>query len=121
MDFLLTDDLDLKVENNIIGTQLNGETTLLQAFFSDARVQEKRGYWLGLPLSEMWQFDQKRLTQETVNDLNETAREVAKELVEVVKLYDRIETDAFIDDGILTLRVQAFNKKDIIIDRKFAI
>lgn len=121
MDFKLTDNLDLALENNEYTVQEDGETTLIQAFFTDARVQKLRGYWLDIPTSDIWQYDQKRLTQETANDLNETAREIAEELVENVGLYDRIETSAFIDDMILTLHIKAYNDKNIMIDRKFAI
>ena len=77
MDFALTDNLDLLVEDSEIGTQIDGETTLVQAFFTDARVKEQRGYWLDIQMSDVWQYDQKRLTQETANNLNETAKEIA--------------------------------------------
>lgn len=121
MDFGLTSNLDILVEDSTIQQQENGETTLIQAFFSDARVSEQRGYWLELPLSDVWQYDQKRLTQETANDLNETAKEIAKELVENVKLYERIDTSTSIDGGVLTLQIQAYDKKNLVVDRKFAI
>lgn len=121
MDFKLTDDLDLLVEDNIYQEQEDGETTLIQAFFTDERVNGRRGYWLDIQQSDIWQYDQARLTQETANNLNETAREIANDLVDNVGLYDRIETKTFIDDGILTLQIKAYNNKILEIDRKFAI
>ncbi len=120
MDFSLENNLDLKIVDGAIAEQENGETTMLQAFFSDARVKEQRGYWLDLPLSEIWQYDQSRLTNETANNLNETAKEIAKELV-ATGLYNRIETNATINSGILTLHIMCYDTRNIIIDRKFAI
>jgi phage gp46-like protein len=120
MDIGLEDNLDLLVVDNVLQGQENGETTLIQAFFSDARVNKQRGYWLDLPLSDIWQYDQSRLTNETANNLNETAKEIAKEMV-AIGLYDRIETSTSVDDGILTLLIQAYDKKNLIVNRKFAI
>jgi len=120
MDIKLKDNLDFFIEDNTIAVQENGETTLMQAFFSDARVNEQRGYWLDIPLSDVWQYDQKRLTNETANDLNETAKEIAKELV-TIGLYDRIETNVTIDKGVLTLHIMCYDGKNLVINRKFAI
>lgn len=120
MDIALTDNLDLLIVDGEIAQQENGETTMLQAFFSDARIQKQRGYWLELPLSDIWQYDQSRLTNEVANNLNETAKEVAKELVDV-GLYDRIETSTTINDGILTLRIMCYDTRNLVVDRKFAI
>lgn len=121
MDFKLTDDLDLFLEDNEITIQENGETTLIQAFFTDARIQNIKGYWLDIPTSEIWRYDQSRLTQETANNLNESSREIAKELVEDVKLYDRIETETFIDGADLILQIKAFDDKNIVVNRQFKI
>ena len=120
MDFKLTDNLDIFVDDNEVQKQADNETTMLQAFFSDAMVNGERGYWLDVPLSEMWQFEQKRLTTNTVNDLNETAKEVAKKLVSL-GVYDRIETNAFVLDNVLTLNIKAYDKKNLVFDRKFAV
>ena len=120
MDIGLENNLDLLVVDNVLQGQENGEATLIQAFFSDARVNKQRGYWLDLPLSDIWQYDQSRLTNETANNLNETAKEIAKEMV-AIGLYDRIETSTSVDDGILTLLIQTYDKKNLIVNRKFAI
>lgn len=120
MDIGLKDNLDFLIIDNMIQEQEDGETTLIQAFFSDARIKEQRGYWLDIPLSDIWQYDQSRLTSETANNLNETAKEIAKEMVDI-GLYTRIETSTSINDGILTLSIQAYDKKNIVVDRKFAI
>ena len=120
MDIALEDNLDFLIVDGVIAEQENGETTMIQAFFSDARIKEQRGYWLELPLSDVWKYDQGRLTNETANNLNETAREIAKELV-AIGLYNRIETDVTIDSGILTLHIMCYDTRNIIVDRKFAI
>ena len=121
MDIGLTDELDfLVVDGEIVGQEEN-ETTLLQAFFTDARVDNKKGYWLAIPKSDLWVYDQSRLTQETANKLNQSARAVAKELVEVVKIYDRIDTLTFIDGSSMILNIKAYNKNNIEINRNFKI
>ena len=120
MDFGLTDDLDLQVEDGIIGEQEDGETTLLTAFFTDARVSEQRGYWIDIKSSEIWTYDQSRLTDEVARNLRETAKQIADELVDE-SVYTKIDTDAYISDGLLTLSVQCYDKKEIVVDRKFAV
>lgn len=120
MDFLLDDKLDLKLEDGTIGTQQDGETTLITAFFTDARVNEQRGYWLEVQSSEIWTYDQSRLTNEVARELRETAQQIADNLVEQ-GLYNRIETDAYASDGVMTLEIRCYDKKQIIVNRKFAI
>lgn len=120
MDFKLDDNLDLNVTDGIYTEQQDGETTMLQAFFTDTRINGLRGYWLEIQSSEIWKHEQSRLTDETARDLNETAKEVAKELVEI-KLYEKITTETFIDDGVLTLQIKCYNDKKITFDRKFVI
>ena len=121
MDLGITDNLDLLAIDKEYKPQTNGETTLLQAFFSDARVGNQRGYWLDDVLtSDIWQYDQKRLTDDTINDLNETAKKIAKELVNI-GLYDKIDTKVFSNDNVVTLHLTAYNQNQIVFDRKFAI
>lgn len=120
IDFKLTDSLDLDVSDGVYTVQEDGETTMLQAFFTDARISGKRGYWLDIQKSEVWRYDQARLINETAVDLNATAKEVAQELV-VSGLYTRIETNTFISDGAITLQIQCYNKNNIVVDRKFVI
>lgn len=120
MDFLLSDNLDLKVEDGIIGEQADGETTLLTAFFTDKRVNEQRGYWIDIKSSEIWTYDQSRLTDEMARNLRETAKQIADDLVDE-SLYTKIDTDAYISDGLMTLHIMCYDKKQIVVDRKFAI
>ena len=120
MDLLLSDNLDLGVENGTYGEQQDGETTLLQAFFTDARVNNQRGYWLEIKASEVWQYNQSRLTQEVADNLAETAKEIADTLVNE-GLYDRIETRVFMDSGAMTLQLKCYDKKNIVVNRKFVI
>ena len=120
MDFLLTEDLDLKVVNGIMEEQEDGETTLLTAFFTDKRVNEQRGYWIDIKASEIWTYDQSRLTDEVARNLRETAKQIADELVDD-SVYTKIDTDAYISDGLLTLSVQCYDRKEIVVNRIFAV
>lgn len=120
MDIALTDKLDFLIEDNTIAEQANGETTMIQAFFSDARVKGQRGYWLDIQLSEIWKYDQSRLTDEVARELRETSKEIADSLVEQ-GLYNRIETDAYVDSGVMTLEIRCYDNKQLVANKKFAI
>ena len=121
VDLLLTSNLDLRVVDNTIGLQADGETTLLSAMFTDARVGDKRGYWIeDIQASEFWTFSQRRAVEEEANEMRETAKALSEDL-EQSGLYDRIDTDAFIRDDILTLEVKAYDNNQIKLDRIFAI
>lgn len=120
MDFGLEDNLDLSLENGEYVVQENGEATTINAFFTDARVNEERGYWLDIISSELWTYEQSRLTNKTALELTETAREIAKKLVEE-ELYTRVETEAYVSDSVMTLDIKCYNKSLVVVDRKFAI
>ena len=120
MDFLLDEGLDLALNDNVIDVQQDGETTLIAAFFTDARVNNQRGYWFEVQASEIWRYEQARLTNEVASELNETAKEIAKSLVEQ-GLYTKIATDAYVSSGVMTLQVTCYDKKQIVVNRKFAI
>lgn len=120
MDFGLEDNLDLKLENGEFVIQKNGEATTINAFFTDARVNEQRGYWLDIMSSEVWTYEQSRLTDNVARELTETAREIAKKLVEE-ELYTRVETEAYVSDSVMTLDIKCYNKSLVVVDRKFAI
>lgn len=120
MDFLLDSELDLMVEGNELGLQKDEETTLITAFFTDARMNKQRGYWLNIQSSEIWQYEQSRLTNETARDLRETAKTIADKLVDD-GLYNRIEADAYIKDGIMTLEINCYDTKQLVFNKKFAV
>jgi len=120
MDFLLDSELDLMVEGNELGLQKDEETTLITAFFTDARIDNQRGYWLDIRSSEIWKYDQSRLTNETARDLRETAKAIADKLVDD-GLYNRIEVDAYVKDGIMTLEINCYDTKQLVFSRKFAV
>lgn len=121
MDFKLTNDLDIDISNNEVQNQEDGETTMLQAFFTDKRIGGQRGYWIDDVLSSgLWEYDQKRLTNDVLNELNEEARDIANQLVEK-KLYSKISTNVSISNGVPTLHIIAYDKKNEMINRKFAL
>ena len=119
-DFALEDNLDIKMVEGEIVSQENGETTVINAFFTDSRVGEVRGYWLDVKSSEVWTYDQSRLTSDIANELTESAKEIAKELVDD-GLYERIDAVASVSDTVMTLHIKCYDVKGIVVDRKFAI
>jgi phage gp46-like protein len=120
MDFGLEDNLDMQVVDDEYVSQQNGEATLINAFFTDARVNEKRGYWLDIMASDIWTYEQSRLTNQIATELTDTAKEIADDLVKD-GLYRRIDVEAYITDMIMTLDVKCYDDKGIVVDRKFAI
>lgn len=123
MDFALMSDLDLKVgEDGVYQLQSNGETTVINAFFTDARYNGQRGYWIDdVESSELWRYEQARLTSEDAIEVKETAREVSDRMVKS-GLFTRVDVDTFITDNIfMTLLLRCYNKNDIVIQRKFTI
>jgi len=120
MDFLLDDKLDLMLDGNELSVQKDEETTLMTAFFTDARMSKQRGYWLNIQSSEIWQYDQSRLTNETARELRETAKTISDKLVDY-GLYNRIEADAYVKDGIMTLEINCYDTKQLVFNKKFAV
>ena len=120
IDFALEDNLDIRMIEGEIISQKNGETTLINAFFTDKRVSNIRGYWLDVKCSELWTYDQARLTLSVANELTESAKEIAKELVDD-GLYERIDVVASVSNAVMTLHIKCYDIKGILVDRKFAI
>ena len=120
IDLALQDNLDIKMIDGEVVLQENGETTLINAFFTDSRVNGLRGYWLDVRCSELWTYEQSRLTENIANELTESAKEIAKELVED-GLYQRIDVVASITDAVMTLHIKCYDVKGIVVNRKFAI
>ena len=121
MDFLVEDNLDLRVSDTgeYLSTEA-GDTTLITAFFSDIRVRGKRGYYLPILSSDLWLYEQARISNRTVSDMTESARATSGKLVEM-GLYDDIEAAATIDDDIITLTIKCYNDQKLVVERKFVI
>lgn len=120
MDFRLTDKLDLDFQDGVIQNEDNGETTLLTAFFTDKRIKKQRGYWLDVKSSEIWKYEQSRLTREIARELEESAKEIAKEL-ELDGVYDKIDVSAYVDGSVMTLELNCYTSNQLVYNRKFAI
>jgi phage gp46-like protein len=120
-DIKLTEDLDFFAKDGVIIPQENGESTLIQALFSDDRVNNQRGYWGNdIILSELWQYDQSRINQDTANEIREDVQNVCNKLVKN-KIYDKINTQVTQNDTSFTIRITAYNKNMIVLDRKFRV
>ena len=120
LDFALTADLDLDIENLEIQNQKSIETTVMTAFFSDARISNKRGYWSDLILSELWKYDQSRLTPQVTLDLEQDAKEVGNKLVSE-GVCDDVEVSAYIESGRIFLNVKCFTNDNLILEKNFNI
>ena len=123
MDFALTSDLDLRFnQDGEYELQDNGETTVISSFFTDARLNGQRGYWEdSVNSSELWRYEQARLSSEVATEVKETARDVADRLVKQ-GVFSKIDVDTSITDYMfMTLRLRCYNKKGIVVDRKFTI
>ncbi len=95
MDFNLTENLDLAVENGIIDyvDDSNNEITLLTALHTDAVVDNERGYWLTDVLgSSLWIYDQSRIDENISSDISNTFRNILNEFVEL-ELYSSFELE----------------------------
>lgn len=123
MDFKLSNDLDLVFdENGAYSLQENGETSLITAFFTDARVNEQRGYWVDeVVASELWRYDQSRVTNETILEIKEIAKSVSDKIIKE-SLFSRVDVSVFSNDAsFITMHLQCFNKSHLVTDRKFVV
>lgn len=120
-DIKLTDDLDFFVEDGVVQEQQNNETTLMQYIFSDARIANNRGYWSNeVALSKLWKYDQARVNQNTANNIREDMQTICNKAVEN-KLFDKINTEVLQEGSTFGVRVMAYNKKEVVLDRKFKV
>lgn len=120
-DIKLTDDLDFYVEDGVVQEQQNNETTLMQYIFSDARIANNRGYWSNeVALSKLWKYDQARVNQNTANNIREDMQTICNKAVEN-KLFDKINTEVLQEGSTFGVRVMAYNKKEVVLDRKFKV
>lgn len=120
-DIKLTNDLDFFIEDGIVQEQENNETTLMQYVFTDARIEMSRGYWSDeIELSKLWKYDQARVSQNTANNIRETMQTICNKAVEN-KLFDKIDTEVLQENGSFGVRIMAYNKKQIVLDRKFRV
>lgn len=121
LDFEFTETLDLKLENDEFTNQTHGETSLIAAIYTNARIRNTAGYWLDVNSSEVWTLQQSRLTQDVATKMVEYVRTITQKLVKQ-GLFSRIDVSSDISTGRLGLLLQCYdNDKLIIIDRKYFI
>lgn len=121
MDFRLTKGLDLEIEDGIFVEENDSSTAILCGFFTDDRVNNRRGYWGDLKKSTLWIFDQARVNTETVDRMQEETKEIAKSLVDD-GLFDRIDAEATIKGKDFGLKVKCFDKAGkVVLDRMFQV
>lgn len=120
LDFKIRDDLDIAITGGEAGTQDNNVTTLMTAFFTDARVGARRGYWLDTESSDLWIHDQARVSNLTAKKMTESAKGISSELVDT-GLFERIDAVAEVDDGTIYLNVRCYNDGQLVVKRKFRV
>jgi len=120
LDFKLTDDLDIVVHLGADGEQRNNITTVTTAFFTDARVGGKRGYWLNTSASELWIHEQARVTELSAKEMTESAKGIAAELVEQ-GVFERIDAEVKLHDGQMRLDIRCYNDGSLVERRAFNV
>ena len=121
LDFEFTETLDLKLEDGEFSSQSHGETSLITAIYTNARIRNTAGYWLDVNSSEVWTLQQSRLTQDVATKMVEYVRTTTQKLVKQ-GLFSRIDVSSDISSGKLGLLLQCYDDdKLIVIDRKYFI
>lgn len=120
MDLKYTYELDLGVVDGEFQLQDNGEATTINAFFSDARYAEQRGYWLPILSTTLWRYDQARVVDDTIMDIQETANNISRELVKQ-GVYDKLDAEVKLDGMYVILYIQGYNDNKMSFNRKFRI
>lgn len=121
LDFEFTEDLDLKIEDGRFSSQDNGETTLLAAIYTNARVNGHRGYWLDVNSSSAWTLQQSRLTQNVAARMLDSVRTATQRLVRQ-GLFSRVDVSSDISTGRIGLLLRCFDhSQNLVIDRKYHI
>jgi len=120
MDLSYTYDLDLDIVDGEFKLQDNGESTTINAFFSDDRYNDQRGYWLPILKTDLWRYDQSRVLDDTLSDIQETCDRISKQLVEQ-GLYDKLVANVSFEGMYVILSLQGYNNHNISFDRKFRI
>ena len=120
MDLAYTYDLDLDIQNNKFQLQVDGEATTISAFFSDDRYNNQRGYWLEILNTDLWRYDQSRILDNTLSDIQETCNNISKKLVEQ-GLYNKLTATVSLDGMYVVLLIQGYNDNNMSFNRKFTI
>ena len=120
MDLKYTYDLDLDVKDGEYQLQDNGEATTINAFFTDARYADQRGYWIAIPSIDLWRYDQSRILDDTIANIQETANNIAKKLVEE-DVYDKLVPTVSHEGMYIVLSIQGYNTNKLEFNRKFRI
>lgn len=120
MDLKYTYELDLEIVDGEFQLQDNGEATTINAFFSDARYANQRGYWIQILSTTLWRYDQSRVTDDTISDIQEIANNISRELV-AQGVYDKLNAEVKLEGMYVILYIQGHNDNKINFNRKFRI
>lgn len=71
MDYIIDNTFDLVLENGRYQVTINHlKNIIYQALFTDARVNNQRGFWIDINNSELWLYtEQGRKNSETYSDI----------------------------------------------------
>ncbi len=115
-DFEFDENLDLKIDSETEEFSINetGETAILTGAFSDARVSDKAGYWLDIPLSNLWVFKQSRNNQLTRREIQESSIELSNRLVDDA-IFNNIKTNVIGMGNTIIINFNCLTKSNKVI------
>jgi len=121
MDFIYTTDLDLQVTGDKYDFGGTGETELINALFTDERVNGKRGYWFDITQSKLWvKIEQSRYRDIDINEIEEYATRVANK-IEELGIYEKVYISVKKLDGFAEMEVKCKNDNRIVFNRKYKV
>ncbi len=82
MDLKYNENLDLELEEEGFAEEKTNNSLILATMFTDERIGNKRGYWLDVPASRVWTFEQSKVTADRANDLIAEATAAMQQLID---------------------------------------
>lgn len=120
MDLALDKNMDFLVEDGEFVEQINGETTLVTALFTDARVGGERGYWLDINDSSLWVYEQSKLSDEARSKINIAVNQSVNQLVND-GLYEDINTEVYILGDRMNINIRCYNDSQEVVNKSFTL
>lgn len=120
-DFALTADFDLQIENGEFVEQKSYEGTIMCSMHTDERVGGRRGYWCDMVKSELWLFEQKRVSGTDLAELEVCLRKVAKSIVRD-GVFSDMDVEVMMDAGLPATKVRCYDANGLlVVERKFTV
>ena len=120
-DFALNADFDLQVEGGVFAEQKSYEGTIMCSMHTDGRVAGRRGYWCDMIQSELWIFEQKRVSGADLAELDSCLKKVAKAMVRE-GVFGDMDVEVMMDEGVPATKVRCYDASGLlVVERKFTV